>query len=140
MIIALLTTLSSCTIFNKIPPGKSYFKDHRIELHGINPLEIVQEGEINKSELLSLAKVEPNRKLVFFRLNMRIHTWFVPNGALARSMARAENRCARKNDKRIKKGKSLTTCNSFWGWLAYTVGEPPVLLDSLKIEKRVRIK
>ncbi len=135
MIVALLTTLSSCTIFNKIPPGKSYFKDHRIELHGVNPLEIVQEGEINKSELLSLAKVEPNRKLVFFRLNMRIHTWFVPNGALARSMARAENRCARKNDKRSKKGKTLTTCNSFWGWMAYTVGEPPVLLDSLKIEK-----
>jgi outer membrane translocation and assembly module TamA len=133
--LVMILFLGSCTIFNKIPPGRSYFKDHRVELHGKNPLDIVKEDEINKSELLSLAKVEPNRKLVFFRLNMRIHTWFVPNGALARSMKRADARCARKNERRLSKGKNPTTCNSFWGWLAYTVGEPPVLLDSLKIEK-----
>jgi outer membrane protein assembly factor BamA len=70
---------------------------------------------------------------------MRIHTWFVPNQPLARSMKRAEERCAIKNNKRLKKGKTPTTCNSFWGWLAYTVGEPPVLLDSTKVEKSARI-
>ena len=131
----MIVGFSSCSIFNKIPPGKSYFKDQHIELHGVNPLDLAKAGEINKSELLSLAKIQPNRKLIFFRLNMRIHTWFVPNGALKRSLARSEARCNRKNQRRSLKGKTPTTCNSFWGWMAYTVGEPPILLDSIKVEK-----
>ncbi len=125
--------ISSCTIFNKIPEGKSYFKEHNVVIHDAPILDF------NKDELLGLTKISPNRKLVFFRLNMRIHTWFVPNKPLERSLKRAEERCIVKNAKRQEKGKSPTTCNSFWGWLAYTVGEPPVLLDSSKVEKSARI-
>ncbi len=125
--------ISSCTIFNKIPEGKSFFKEHNVVIHDAPILEF------NKDELLGLTKISPNRKLVFFRLNMRIHTWFVPNKPLERSMKRAEERCVVKNAKRQAKGKTPTTCNSFWGWLAYTVGEPPVLLDSSKVEKSARI-
>jgi Surface antigen variable number repeat len=129
----LMLFISSCSIFNKIPEGKSYFKDHNIVIHDAPVLDF------NREELLGLTKISPNRKLVFFRLNMRIHTWFVPNQPLARSMKRAEQRCAIKNEQRQKQGKTPTTCNSFWGWLAYTVGEPPVLLDSTKVEKSARI-
>ncbi len=129
----MMLLISSCTIFNKIPEGKSYFKDHNIIIHDAPVMDF------NREELLGLSKISPNRKLIFFRLNMRIHTWFVPNQPLARSIKRAEERCVIKNENRLKKGKTPTTCNSFWGWLAYTVGEPPVLLDSSKVEKSARI-
>jgi outer membrane protein assembly factor BamA len=129
----MMLLISSCTIFNKIPEGKSYFKDHNIVIHDAPVLDF------NREELLGLTKISPNRKLIFFRLNMRINTWFVPNQPLVRSLKRAEVRCSIKNEKRLKKGKIPTTCNSFWGWLAYTVGEPPVLLDSNKVEKSARI-
>ncbi|MEN9334416.1 MAG: hypothetical protein RLY35_1596 [Bacteroidota bacterium] len=133
LVVVVMFFISSCSLFNKIPEGKSYFKDHNIVIHDAPVLDF------NREELLGLTKISPNRKLIFFRLNMRIHTWFVPNKPLERSMKRAENRCAIKNERRTKKGKAPTTCNSFWGWLAYTVGEPPVLLDSAKVEKSARI-
>ena len=133
LLVLVMFFISACSLFNKIPEGKSYFKDHNIIIHDAPVLEF------NREELLGLTKISPNRKLIFFRLNMRIHTWFVPNKPLERSLKRAEARCVIKNERRSKKGKTPTTCNSFWGWLAYTVGEPPVLLDSTKVEKSARI-
>ncbi len=130
--ITVLLSISGCSISSKIPPGRTYFKNHRIEIHNNNPLKPLS---VSQDQLFSVTKIKPNRRLIFFRLNMRINTWFVPVKPLERSLARAEKRCERKNIRRSLKGKSPTTCNSFWGWLAYTVGEPPVLLDSNKVEK-----
>jgi hypothetical protein len=75
---------------------------------------------------------------------MRLNT-FVPRKFLERSELRINKRCARINKKRYdketrknKKHKDPKTCNGLWPWLAYTVGEPPVLLDTMLVNKGAR--
>lgn len=86
-------------------------------------------------ELLALSRQQPNRRIMWTRFNLRIHSWLVPPRALERSMKRAEERCPGKNLRRQMRGKQPKTCRSLWSWLAFTVGEPPVLLDTSRTNK-----
>lgn len=120
----------SCSISRRIPEGEVYFRNHSAEI-----VEPPAEFQIKNDELLALSRLQPNRKIIWTRVNLRIHSWLVPPRALERSLIRAEARCPRKNQKRIIKGKAPKECKSLWSWLAYTVGEPPVLLDSALVER-----
>jgi len=90
---------------------------------------------VSSDELLALSRIQPNRRILWTRVNLRIHTWLVPKKALERSKLRTEARCPEKNKKRMAKKKPAKECQSLWSWLAYTVGEPPSLLDSAKVMK-----
>jgi outer membrane protein assembly factor BamA len=134
---------SSCTIQNNLGEGEIYFEDHKVDfIEHKNDLLTVT--DVSADELLYLTKLKPNRKTLMFRLNMRLNT-FVPRKFIERSQLRIDKRCARINKKRYdketrknKKHKDPKKCNGLWPWLAYTVGEPPVLLDTSLVNKGAR--
>lgn len=134
---------SSCTIQNNLSEGEIYFEDHKVDfIEHKNDLLTVT--DVSADELLYLTKLKPNRKTLMFRLNMRLNT-FVPRKFLERSQLRIDKRCARINKKRYdketrknKRHKDPKKCNGLWPWLAYTVGEPPVLLDTSLVNKGAR--
>jgi outer membrane protein assembly factor BamA len=128
--VLLLALVTSCSIERKIPEGEVYFKSHRIVLD-----DNVQGFSVSKDELLALSRLKPNRRILWTRLNLRFYTSLVPEKALERSVERANRRCISKNERRKSRKKSPKQCKSLWMWLAYTVGEQPALLDSLKVEK-----
>jgi outer membrane protein assembly factor BamA len=134
---------SSCTIQNNLSEGEVYFEDHKVDfIEHKNDLLTVT--DVSADELLYLTKLKPNRKTLMFRLNMRLNT-FVPRKFLERSQLRIDKRCARINKKRYdketrknKRHKDPKKCNGLWPWLAYTVGESPVLLDTSLVNKGAR--
>jgi len=126
----LLMMFQSCSISRRIPEGEIYFHNHKVDLS-----EAPADFDIKKDELLGLSRNHPNRRIIWTRVNLRIHVWLVPPKALSRSLIRAEARCPKKNEKRLRKGKEPKECKSLWSWLAYTVGEPPALLDSVAINR-----
>lgn len=141
--VVLSLVYSSCTIQNNLGEGDVYFEDHKIDFveHKNDLLTVT---DVSADELLYLTKLKPNRKTLMFRLNMRLNT-FVPRKFLERSQLRIDKRCARINKKRYdketrknKKHKDPKKCNGLWPWLAYTVGEPPVLLDTMLVNKGAR--
>ncbi len=141
--VVLSVVYSSCTIQNNLGEGDVYFEDHKIDFveHKNDLLTVT---DVSADELLYLTKLKPNRKTLMFRLNMRLNT-FVPRKFLERSQLRIDKRCARINKKRYdketrknKKHKDPKKCNGLWPWLAYTVGEPPVLLDTMLVNKGAR--
>jgi len=134
---------TSCTIQNNLQEGEIYFEDHKVDFLGYKN-DLLTVTDVSADELLYLTKLKPNRKTLMFRLNMRLNT-FVPKKFLDRSKLRIDKRCARINKKRFdkenrknKKHKEPKTCNGLWPWLAYTVGEPPVLLDTVLMNKGAR--
>ena len=123
--------------------GEIYFKDNKVDFTEYKN-DLLPLGDVSGDELLYLAKLKPNRKTLLFRLNMRLNT-FVPRKFLERSELRISKRCDRINKKRYdketrknKKHKEPKKCNGLWPWLAYTVGEPPVLLDTVLMNKGAR--
>ena len=122
--------LHSCSISRRIPENQVYFRNHEIKIEN-EPADF----QVTSDELLAMSRQQPNRRILWTRVNLRIHTWFVPPKALERSIVRAEARCPKKNLKRSLKGKPPKECKSLWSWLAYTVGEPPMLLDTSKVFK-----
>ena len=136
-------TYASCTIQNNLQEGEIYFKDNKVDFIEYKN-DLLPLGDVSGDELLYLAKLKPNRKTLLFRLNMRLNT-FVPRKFLERSELRISKRCDRINKKRYdketrknKKHKEPKKCNGLWPWLAYTVGEPPVLLDTVLMNKGAR--
>ena len=136
-------TYASCTIQNNLQEGEIYFKDNKVDFTEYKN-DLLPLGDVSGDELLYLAKLKPNRKTLLFRLNMRLNT-FVPRKFLERSELRISKRCDRINKKRYdketrknKKHKEPKKCNGLWPWLAYTVGEPPVLLDTVLMNKGAR--
>ncbi len=144
LICAFITfTYASCTIQNNLQEGEIYFEDHKVDFTEYKN-DLLPLGDVSGDELLYLAKLKPNRKTLMFRLNMRLNT-FVPKKFLERSELRIGKRCDRINKKRFdketrknKKHKEPKKCNGLWPWLAYTVGESPVLLDTLLMNKGAR--
>ncbi|MFM7770776.1 MAG: hypothetical protein ACKO8Q_09490, partial [Bacteroidota bacterium] len=138
-------TFGACSIQRTLPENAVYFEDHFVEygvpLVNLEGLEFINSvnapSDASADQLLSLTKVKPNRKILFFRFNMRMNT-LVPRKSLTRSETRITKRCKRKNERRTSKGKSLKDCNGFWPWLAYTVGEAPALMDSTLAKKSAK--
>jgi outer membrane protein assembly factor BamA len=134
---------SSCTIQNNLSEGEIYFEDHKVDFVE-SKSDLFKGTDVSADELLYLAKLKPNRKTLMFRLNMRLNT-FVPRKFLERSQLRIDKRCDRINKNRFdketrknKRHKDPKECNGLWPWLAYTVGEAPVLLDTVLVNKGAR--
>ncbi len=141
--VIMATTYSSCTIQNNLNEGEVYFEDHKVDFTE-SKNDLLPMSNVSADELLYLTKLKPNRKTLMFRLNMRLNT-FVPRKFLDRSLVRIDARCKRINKKRFDKEtrknkihKEPKTCNGLWPWLAYTVGEAPVLLDTVLMNKGAR--
>lgn len=149
-----LLCLGSCTIFHRIGEKEVYLKKQKIVLHEeaygtpdslltrtqrmSNTWGLSQrpaEFFIADEDLMGLTKLKPNRRILWARFNLGIYT-IVPKKRLKYSEERAALRCYTKNQRRSAKGKKPKEgCKSFWMWMAYTVGEPPAQLDSLKLRK-----
>jgi hypothetical protein len=149
-----LILMGSCTMFHRIGENEIYLKKHKVVVHeeefgtpdstlsrtqrlsndwGIS--NVPDNYTIPDEDLLGLTKLKPNRRILWARFNLGIYT-LVPKKRLKYSEERAALRCYQKNIRRAAKGKKPKEgCKSFWMWMAYTVGEPPAQLDSLKLQK-----
>jgi Omp85 superfamily domain len=141
-------------MFHRIGPTENYLKNHSIVIHdevsgtpdslltfnqklsyGLGLSQRPQNFTISDEALIGLSKLKPNRRILWARFNLGIYT-LVPKRRLAYSEERAAIRCYEKNLRRAaKKRKPKEGCKGFWMWMAYTVGEPPAQLDSLKLKK-----
>jgi outer membrane protein assembly factor BamA len=121
--------LASCTIQQRLKPGETFLRKQTVIFD--NPPE---EFKVSKEELLFLSKLKTNRKILAARFNLGVYN-LVPPKQLAKSDSLVAIRCEKKNARRTAKGKKQDNCTNLWLWMAYTVGEPPSMLDSLKMKK-----
>jgi outer membrane protein assembly factor BamA len=112
-----------------VPEGKSFMRRHDAVIH--NPPENFQ---ISKDEIISFAKVKPNRRILWFRFNHSIYL-LVNKDKLSESEQKAAIKCDAKNRRRAMKKKLPKECKTWRTFWAYTVGEPTVLLDTVKMKK-----
>jgi outer membrane protein assembly factor BamA len=130
MLMACVMLMQACSISRRIPENETYFCNHELKVNHEPP-----GYDVPGDELLALSRQQPNRRILWTRFNLRVYAWLVPPKALERSLKRVEERCPEKNARRAARGKPAKECKSLWSWLAYTVGEPPMLLDTSRVNK-----
>ncbi len=113
----------------RVPEGKAFMQHHEVVLH-----ESDLDFKISKDELLTFTKLKPNRRILWFRFNHTVHL-LINKNKLEESDRKMAVKCEKKNARRARKKKPAKECQSWRSFLAYTVGEPTVLLDSAKMKK-----
>ncbi len=123
---------TGCVRMRNLAPGEAFLKENRVKVH-----DYKKDGTISKSELLIMAKPEPNRRILGFRFNHTVYL-MVNKKKLARSEELNAIRCNRKNERRARKKKEPKECKTWRMFWAYTVGEPTALIDSSRAERSAR--
>ncbi len=125
----MVAIFASCSGLRRVPDGDAFLQRHDVVLH-----KSEEDFAITKDELLTFTKLNPNRRILWLRFNHTIYL-MVNKNKLEESDRKTAVRCAKKNARRLRKGKTLKECQSWRSFMAYTVGEPTVLLDSVKMKK-----
>jgi outer membrane protein assembly factor BamA len=100
-----------------------------------NKIKFKDNTVVNPNDLLETTKQKPNRKLLGL-FPFYLWAYNIPNPD--KFDERNEKRLAKyqkKNAKRAKKGKKPAEYKPAGSWWRETVGEPPVIFDSLAMEK-----
>ena len=129
IVLFIMLLLVACGGMRRIPEGKTFFRKHSVVVH-----DQPEEYNLSDDQLLSFSRLKPNRRVLWFRFNHTIYL-MVNKEKLDSSVVRTERKCGRINKRREAKGKPPKECTSWRMFWAYTVGEPTVLLDSVKVEK-----
>ncbi len=120
----------ACSSLRNLPEGQSFMHRHDVAVHNA-PIEYT----VPDDDLLSLSRQKPNRRVLWWRFNHTVYL-LVNKKKLEASRAKAAERCVRKNERRLRKGRSRKNeCKSWQMFWAETVGEPTVILDSVKVLK-----
>lgn len=93
----------------------------------------------DSEEMKEVLRQRTNRKiLVILRFNLWAYN-LVSDRRVEKSREHKAKRRARRNERRAEKGKKPLDedWKTKWEWLKYTVGEPPVALDTTKTKKSV---
>ncbi len=91
-------------------------------------------------EMTEVLRQKPNRKILFlFRFNLWAYN-LVSDQRVEISRNHKSKRIERRNERKIAKGKDKISegWRTKWEWLKYTVGEPPVVLDTSLSEKSIQ--
>lgn len=126
-IIGLLFTIISCRITKNIPPGKKLLVKN--EIKGVPKY-------ISADDLEPIIRQKPNRKILFFKFNLWMYYFYKPEKVDA-SLEQKQRKIDKKNAKRIAKGKEPLDQEpkTFKSWITRTIGEPPVLIDTMQTRK-----
>ena len=141
----LLLTAVGCARLRHVPDGQSFMRRQDVIIHTAHekplpfdvnamPLSPITDFAVPKDEILSYSKLKPNKRILWFRFNHTVYL-LVNKEKLTESEQRSAKRCADKNNRRAANNKTPIECKSWRMFWAYTVGEPTVFLDTLKMEK-----
>ncbi len=129
LIMGVCLTFSACKNMRNVPEGESFMRRHDVQIH-----DAPETFVITKDEILSFTKVKPNRRILWFRFNHSVYL-LVNKEKLSASEKKAAIKCDAKNRRRSMKKKLPKECKTWRTFWAYTVGEPTVLLDTVKTKK-----
>jgi len=129
LVLVIMVLGTGCARLRNLPEEERFLRKNKVHVHSEQSLY-----DVSKSDLLSLAKPEPNRKILGIRFNHTVYL-MVNKRKLARSEEANKIRCARKNEKRAIKKKAPKDCKTWRMFWAYTVGEPTAIVDSSKVER-----
>jgi outer membrane protein assembly factor BamA len=118
---------SSCNPTKRLQDGDVFLKKQSISIENAPP-----EYKVDKEDLEFLLRQKANRKIfLFFRFNLWVYN-MVPPGKIEKAEAKKVERRIKRSNKKIAKGKKplKDKKETLWHWMAYTVGEPPAVLDS----------
>jgi outer membrane protein assembly factor BamA len=126
--------MASCSITKTIPEGQYLLTKYSVE---------VDNKDIDKEDLYGYVKQKPNRKILFtYRFHLRMYN--IGDNLKDHSekkKIKSEKRIAKrkKKGKRIDMNKEMRRRDkSIKNWLQNTVGEPPVILDTLLSENSAK--
>ncbi len=129
-----LVILSSCYT-SKLKEGEYLLEKNIILLNE-------EDEEIDEDALSDIIKQKPNKKIFgFVRFHLLLHNSFNKENVAARKekkLKRKNKRIRKKNIRRIKKDKdtipykTLKDFTTFGEKMLYTIGEPPVIVDTAK--------
>lgn len=130
----IILLLSACSAVKRVPEGEYLLVKNSIEV-------VVDDRSLDKSELKSILKQRPNKKILGVRFYLTMYNWPDPE-RLEAKRRRQEQRRDKKDDKRATKGKDLKDYKRVKGqWLQEVVGEAPVILeDELTERSRVQLE
>lgn len=145
MIYLLLLLAASCTRLRNVPDGSAFLRRQDVIIHTETPsklpLEVkgvpvapITNFEVPIDEILFYSRLKPNKRILWFRFNHSVYL-LINKGKLTKSEKRTAERCEEKNKRRTAKNKSAVTCNNWRSFMAYSVGEKTVLLDSALMMK-----
>lgn len=135
MIIIIVYGLTSCYT-KKLTPGEFLLDQNHIETNS---------KKIDTDDLVGIIKQRPNKKILgVLKFHLILHN--IPDSAKInnkklRKLNRKNRRITKKNTRRIKKGKDtlnhkgINDLSLFREKLLYTIGEPPVILDTTLINQ-----
>jgi hypothetical protein len=142
--VSIMALTPSCKTTRRVPEGAYLLDKNTIIIEDRNSETIV-----STSNLEDILKQKPNRRIFKVKFHLMVHN--LPNPQRVerkaekrkasldeRNIRRAEQDSLR-NVKRVEKGKTTKPQRApieytpvFGEWIRYTVGEPPVILDSSK--------
>lgn len=126
LVLALAVLATACDPTKRVPAGSHLLKRNTVTLTEAGP---------DKSEVASIIKQKPNKKILGLRFYLMVYNWPDPERMAARR-ARKDERTEARNEARSERGKAPKPYKRTTGeWLREVVGEPPVLLDSSLTER-----
>ncbi|MBL7943226.1 MAG: BamA/TamA family outer membrane protein [Flavobacteriales bacterium] len=131
LLLAIALSVLSCNSAKRVSSDQAFFKKYKIKSHGAPGEEVYTADELDE-----LVKLRPNRQVLIVRFNLMVYNLFAPRDWTAYYERKAEKRDLR-NDRRLEHGRDSLKTRQRTGreWLCYTVGEPPVVIDSARILK-----
>lgn len=122
--ICALILLAGCDPTKRLAEGQYLLDQNKV---------VVKQTSVPKSELEPIIKQRPNKRVLL----MRFYLWLynIPDPAkLEERRVREEQQLAQRNEERVARGKQPKGYKRSVGeWLRETVGEPPVIFDTLQM-------
>lgn len=123
--------LFGCSGAKRVASDEIFFKKYTIVTHGHTEKDVFSPDQLDQ-----LIKQRPNRQVAVVRFNLMVYNFFSPRDWDEYHLRKFEKRNAR-NARRVQHGRDSLKTRERTGreWLCFTVGEPPVILDSARTLK-----
>lgn len=127
LLLAVLTSLTACNPSKRLAEGEYLLHKNTLTVDG---------GPVDSYEATSIYKQNANKRLLKGpRFFLGIYNSVNPEKA-QRKIIKQQIKINKKNMKRMSKGKDSLEYSPTWReWMMFTLGEPPVVLDTAKVSK-----
>ncbi|MBI1267761.1 MAG: BamA/TamA family outer membrane protein [Cryomorphaceae bacterium] len=130
--------IAGCNPTRRLPDGEALLVRQQVKIQD-RPADL----DLSDDDIKAVLKQKTNRRVLGMRFNLGVYNLVNPNRQLSASRRKSERKkrkLKRKEDRgkelTIKEEKDILSDTLTWrDWLSGTVGEAPVVFDSLKAEK-----